>query len=131
MNTATANRGGRPRKSPLERRSVPFTPRFTEIEAAVIRHNAANIGISPTEYVYRSTIKEKLNVPPRRTADPHLITRLDRLACEVRDMGSVVNQVATYLHCDREIPHDMQRIATDIQRLKKSIAETIGMVVGE
>lgn len=132
MTSPAAQRGGRPSKPDLERRSVPICPRFTVLEAATIRHQAAAAEISPTEYVYRSAVGREIIAAPRRRVDPALISTLNKLACEVSALGNVTNQVARYHHTDQahRVPGEWADLPQVIRENQRAIAALIEGLVG-
>jgi len=78
-----------------------FTVRLSDDDRAQIEKTAANIGLTPSEYVRRSALNKTVRtVPDERKPDPDLLRSL--LA-----IGNNLNQIARKLNATDQVPANL------------------------
>lgn len=128
MSTSTTDRLGRPKKSPLSVRRNK-TVRMSLLEEAQILESANKAGLDIGPYVREAALGHEITVPAVRSADPELITKLDRLGQDVRAIGNLTNQIARAAHTDRRLPPEWQNVHERIEALRSEISITLEKVV--
>lgn len=129
MSTSTTDRNGRPKKSPLEVRNRQTKIRLNLLEEAELRHRCDLSGMDLATYVRESALNHEITVPAVRSADPELVTKLDRLGQEVRAIGNLTNQIAIAAHTDRRLPPEWRNVHERIDALRSEISTTLNKVV--
>jgi len=129
MSTSTTDRLGRPKKSPLERRTLQRKVRFNPIEDGIVEAKSRQAGLDFTTYVREAALGHDITASFRRSADPELVTKLNQLGEQTRALGNVVNQVARALHTDRMPPSDWEALPEMIAHLHGDISATLDQVI--
>jgi hypothetical protein len=103
------------------------------LEAAAIRHKADLANLTPTEFVYRSALGQRITASGHQKADPHLVTKVCQLADQVRRLGVVVNQVAAYHHMDvpDRGPVDWSGLPQHIRNAMQDVSDMLLVLVGD
>ena len=99
----------RPKKQTDQTRSHTVRARVTPDERTSIEQQAANAGLSLTEYVRRRVLGHRINPRPARV-DFELVNQL-------RKIGVNLNQQTRRLHETGQVPDELRRLWGKFERL--------------
>lgn len=119
----------RPKKDDCEKRSERFNLRFTLAEIEHLRQQADASGLSVADYLRRRCLGHQVNSVATRRVDPALVGELNKLGRELSGLGNVTNQVALYLHTDRRISDEWERLPMEIKRSQRQVVEVLDKAV--
>jgi hypothetical protein len=121
--------GGAPNKSDNERRSNRLMQRYTLAESASIQAAAAQVGLSPTDYIRNAALNISLPSPRSGRTDAETLHALHRLAQTLAPIGNNINQIAHAANVGKTLEgkinnslDDLNKQLSDIHNLIEKVA---------
>lgn len=121
-------RGGRPRLPADEARSERLVTLLTVSEKARIEARAASLGLSLSEYVRGTLLRERTQAPPKASPPDAALATLGRAVVAIKPLlqalhplNNNINQIARYLHTDRNVIHWIDEEQTALKALTERL----------
>ncbi|PQO40751.1 hypothetical protein C5Y96_01240 [Blastopirellula marina] len=119
----------RPKKHANEKRSERYNLRFTLAEVEHLRQQADAAGLDVADYLRRRCLGHQIIAAPERRIKYALIGEVNQLGRQISALGNVTNQVALYLHTDRQVRPDWEVLPTEIKQSQKQLATVLEKLV--
>jgi hypothetical protein len=119
----------RPTKHPDEQRSQTARARVTAAEHEHIKQQASLAGLGVSEFVRRRLLGYEVPSAATRSADPGLVTEINRLGLELRAIGNNANQLALAAHTNRRAATSWESVVDRIHALAGQVTAVLEKVV--
>jgi hypothetical protein len=108
----------RPTKAPEEKRDDRISPRLTTAERAQIEHNAAALGIAPTDFMRRRTLGYRLPDPAAvQQGQARLGSAFNRLAVNMNQIAHRLNSGEHPSAVEKELQDLIDRINAELDNV--------------
>lgn len=107
----------RPKKHEMEKRNRVIAFRATVAEEEHLREQAANVGLSLSDYTRRRSVGHVVAAPARPKFDPALVSEVNRI-------GVNVNQLTQAVHMDREFVKYWREIGKELEALLEKLVDS-------
>ena len=121
----------RPRKQEYERRSTSVRAHLTIAEKNHLLEQAIAAGVSAAEYVRRRALDLAVTTRTEKQAKAALVSEINRLGNQLAALGNLANQIALYLHTDRQLPGGWETLPSEIKALQRLVEQTLEQVLAD
>lgn len=131
--TQTSKPGGRPKKTGAEGLSERLTFRMSIAERGRLEAEAAQAGMSPSDYVRARLFSTRRSMPSPapQAVDPALISLLNKVNLELRRVGNNANQLALATHRDSSFTQFWREIGDEVRFAAVQARSALNQVLDE
>ena len=119
----------RPTKHPDEKRSALARARLTPAEHEHVKTQAHLAGLDVSEYVRRRILGYEVPLKGTGSADPGLVTEVNRLALELSAIGNNANQLARSANSGRRAQSAWADVVARINELGDQVSGALERLV--